>query len=188
MGNANVNSTSLNYERRSPTVLRTFRLLRELNASLEVEAKNRGLSVNALVSSLITKFDSWDRFADRFHFVSLTDDVLQLILAQSSDEQIAQIADTVGARIVGEGMMFWYKEATVESLITYLNNRCRYAGYGNLEYEKKGNTHVIALQHRLGIKWSIYLHHIIDNVLRKRLGIVGRFETSESSVIVHFTD
>ena len=175
------------HKRKPTTVLRTFRFPQSLSSSLEAEAKNRGLSVNALVSSLITKFDNWDRFADRFHFISLTDDLLKAILTHMSDEEIATIAETIGTRVAEEAMIFWYKDVSVESLITYLTNRCRYAGYGNMEYEKKGNNHVIALQHRLGNKWSIYLHHLMDTVLRKKLGIVARFEVTETIVIVHFT-
>ena len=175
------------HKRKPTTVLRTFRFPESLNSSLEAEAKNRGLSVNALVSSLITKFDNWDKLADRFHFIALTDDLLKAILSHMSDDEIATIADTLGSRVAEEAMFFWYKDVSVESLVTYLTNRCRYAGYGNMEYERKGTSHVIALQHRLGYKWSIYLHHLIDNVLRKKLGIVGRFEVTETIVIVHFT-
>ena len=104
-----------------------------------------------------------------------------------SDEEIAAIAESVGTRVAEDAMIVWYKNVSVESLVTYLTNRCRYAGYGNMEYERKGNNHVIALQHRLGNKWSIYLHHFMDTVLRKRLGIVARFEVTETIVIVHFT-
>jgi len=167
--------------------LRTFRIPQDLSSSLEDEAKNRGLSVNALVTSLLSKFDKWDKLADRFHFVSLTDDLLRAVLAHVSDEEIVAIAENIGSRVAEEAMIFWYKEVSVEVLVTYLTNRCRYAGYGNIEYEKKGAEYVIALQHTLGNKWSIYLHHLMDNVLRKKLGIVARFEITETIVIVRFT-
>ena len=174
-------------KKKSTTVLRTFRIPQSMNSSLEAEAKNRGLSVNALVSSLITKFDGWDRIADRFHFVSLTDDLLKALLAHASDEEIVTIAEGIGFRLATEAMIFWSKEFTVESFIAYLTSRCRYAGYGNMEYEKKGTSHVMALQHSLGVKWSLFLQHLIDNVLRKKLGITPRIEVSETIVIVHFT-
>ncbi|HUK49986.1 MAG TPA: hypothetical protein VLV18_03025 [Terriglobales bacterium] len=176
------------FERKSSTILRTFRLPRELNTSLEVEARNRGLSVNALVSSLISKFDNWDRFADRLPFISTTDELFKTFLSEVDDEKIVSMAETVGPRVVREAMIFWSKETSVDSFVKYLNNRCRYAGYGNFEYEKKGTTHVMALQHSLGSKWSLFLHHVMDNVLRKSLGIVAHFDVSESSVMARFTD
>ncbi len=172
---------------KSSTALRTFRIPRNLISVLESESKGRGISANALVSSLITRFNDWDRFADRFDFFSLTDDLFKAFLDEIREERIIAIADTMGARIAKDATMFWSKETTVESLVEYLNHRCRYAGYGSMEYEKKDRNHTIILQHKLGYKWSLFLQHTLDQVLRNPVGIVAQIVISETNVVMHFT-
>ena len=156
-------------------------------AALESEGKNRGLSANALMTSLISRFDNWDRFADRFDFFSVTDDLFKAFIDELADDKVIAIAQTLGARIARDGIIFWSKEVSVESLIAYLNNRCRYAGYGNLQYEKKDRKHVVILQHGLGPKWSLFMQQTLDQVLRKPLGITAQFETSETTIVARFT-
>jgi len=154
---------------------------------LEEEAKNRGVSANALITSLITKFDNWDKIADRFNFFSVTDELFKAFINEVPDERVIAVAETLGARTARDATMFWSKEVSVESLVDYLNNRCRYAGYGNLQYEKRDRKHTLILQHRLGPKWSVFIQHTLDQVLRKPLGIVAQFETSETSIVARFT-
>jgi hypothetical protein len=168
------------------TKLRTFRLSQGIISTLQAEAKRRELSVNALVSAIILRFLGWDRFADQFRFVSLTSDLLLAMLSGVSDEEIARTADTTGTRRAEEFMKLWPEGSSpLDGFVAYLNNRCRYAGYGNLSYEVKGERRVLTIEHGLGIKWSIFLQHVIENILRK-LGIASRFQISENTVTVHF--
>ena len=176
-----------NHQKRAATTLRTFRIPKNLIPALESEAEARGISVNAVVTSLIAKYENWDRFAERFRFVALTDELIKGLLSHLTDEEIGQIGSTIGARTTEEGMMFWYKEASAESLVTYLRNRCRFANFGNLEYERRGSGHLIALQHGMGRKWSLFIQCSIESVLKNRLGIAPQIEVSDTMVIVHFT-
>ncbi len=148
---------------------------------------NRGISPNALVTYLITKFDSWDRFAERFDFLSITGQTFKAFLDVANDDEVTVIAQTVGARITEEGMLFWSKEVSVQSFIDYLNNRCRFAGYGHFEQAENNHTHTIIIHHGLGHKWSLFLHHSLNQVMIKSLGINGNFETSETDFIVRFS-
>lgn len=172
---------------KSKTALRTFRISSHLISVLESESKNRGISPNALIGYLLYRFDNWDRFAERFDFFSITADVFQALLDQVTDAEIARIAETIGARVAKEAMLFWAKEATVASFIEYLGNRCRYAGYGHFEYAENDHNHTIVIKHKLGPKWSLFLQHSMDQVLRKSLGISGNYEASETSIVIRFT-
>jgi len=156
--------------------------------SIEAEAQTRGLSVNALVNSILSKYANWERFADQFRFIPLTDDLLRAALNQLSDEDVAHITKTLGGHVVNEGMAFWKKETDLDGLVTYLANRCRYAGYGNLAYETKGKNHRLVIEHNLGHKWSIYLKHTLDDTFRKKLGVVAQFELSNSEITVRFKE
>ena len=154
---------------------------------LEAEGKRRGLSANALMTSLIARFDNWDRFADHFDFFSLTDVLFRKFIDEVEDDRIIAIARQSGATVARDGMLFWSKELTLESLVEYLDNRCRYAGYGSLQYEKKDRKHTLILQHKLGRKWSIFMQHTLDELFKNPLGISAQFDTTETSVVARFT-
>jgi len=173
------------YDRNTTSQLRTFRLPQTTVSTLKSEARKRAISVNALVGAVILKFIGWDRFADQFHFIAITGDLLEAILSDLTDDEVEQVANTIGTRTAEEGMKFWPAESRVEGFITYLNNRCRYAGYGTMAYETKGVNHVLMIEHKLGRRWSIFLHHVTSNILTK-LGIVAKFDIAEDRIIIHF--
>lgn len=153
--------------------------------SLQLEARRRGLSVNALVTSILWEFNDWNRFADRFRFVALGNDLIEAMLSNISDEQIVRIAQASENRVIEEGMMFWRRESGLDGLVSYLNNRCRYAGYGNVMYERKRKNHVLTIEHGLGKKWSIYLEYTLNTALKK-LGISAQIESNENTVTAKF--
>jgi hypothetical protein len=174
---------------RIETVLRTFRIPKELNSALESEAGSRGISPNALLSSILTKFANWDRIADTFVRVSVSQELFRNILDHVPNEEIGRMAEIHAGHTMREAMLFWSKELTIDSFLTYVENRCRYAGWGQFERSKEaGGRHVIAIRHHLGQKWSSFLGQCFDKSLRT-LGIVtSRFEVSEGLVVASFTE
>lgn len=178
----------LREKKRIKTVLRTFRIPQNLNDILESEAGSRGISPNALVSSIITKFANWDRFAERFGCICVTQELFKTIFEHVPDEELAVIAENNAVRITKEALMFWYKQSTADAFLTYLDSRCKYAGFGEFEYQKRqGGQCVFALHHRLGEKWSAFLKQYFDKTMRI-IGITtARFEASEDEIIGNLT-
>jgi hypothetical protein len=174
---------------RIETVLRTFRIPRELNNALESEAVDRGISPNALLSSILTKFANWDRIADRIVRVSVSQELLRNIFDHVPNEEIGKMAEIHAGHTMREAMLFWSKELTIDSFLTYVENRCKYAGWGQFERSKEaGGRHVIAIHHHLGPKWSSFLGQCFERSLRT-LGIpTARFEASEGLVVANFTE
>ncbi|MFI5448158.1 MAG: hypothetical protein ACHQ03_00060 [Candidatus Bathyarchaeia archaeon] len=54
---------------RQKTILRTVRIRKELDELLQ-DAKAKRTSVNSLMGAIMTKYSEWDRFADKFGYVS----------------------------------------------------------------------------------------------------------------------
>jgi hypothetical protein len=53
------------------TLLRTIRITHELEDILQRDAKFKRISVNALISSIMTKYAEWDRYRERFDAIVL---------------------------------------------------------------------------------------------------------------------
>jgi hypothetical protein len=174
-------------QRRKPTtVLRTVRIPDSIDQVLVEEAKNRGLSPNALISSIMTGFVEWDRFASRFHLTSLTPGLIKGLLEHVDDQALGHLAEASGGPESKEAMLFWFKAISVENLLLFLNGRCKYAGYGEFEYQNAQGRCTLTIHHELGQKWSLFLESYIDAALRKVFRIRAEFETTQSSIIAQF--
>ena len=70
------------------TTLRTIRIPQELDNALKSISKERGISVNTFVSMLLKKYVEWDKYADRFGYVTLTRESLRRILQATDDNKL----------------------------------------------------------------------------------------------------
>ena len=172
--------------RNGSTVLRTFRLPSRLNLVLQLEAKAKGLTPNALVSMIISEYADWGRFAARFGYVDVTRETLRSLLSLANAEQISTLARKIGAEVPREAVLFWFKEASINTFLSYLENICKFGRHAEYECEMSGDDYTITLRHDLGVKWSEWLRYSIDEALRKMFGIVAQFESSENEVILRF--
>jgi hypothetical protein len=173
--------------RKEGTVLKTFRYPRRLNVSLEEEARAKGLSPNALVSMIFTKYINWDRYAEKFGFVSITHETLRFLLSCVDMERLVSAAQESGAQVPKEAVMFWFKKMDINTFLSYLENVCRYAGQAEYEFQASGGDYTITLRHEFGMKWSYWLKYSLDASLRKTLRIVAQFELAEGEVVCKFS-
>jgi hypothetical protein len=172
--------------KRNGTVLKTFRLRRSLELVLELEAETRGLSLNALASMIFTKFVQWDRFAAWFGYVAISRETLRALLDLADEKRLVANAQKIGAQVPREAVLFWFKKMNVDTFLSYLENVSRFGGHAQYECQASGGDYTITLRHDLGIKWSEWLRHELDEALRKMLGVIAEFEFSESEVICRF--
>ena len=63
------------------SVLKTIRLTNELEHILQMDAKSKKINVGTLLSSILSKYAEWDRFTEKYGFVSMSREFLKLILA-----------------------------------------------------------------------------------------------------------
>ena len=58
-------------QKRGKTVLRTIRLPEELEMKLEELAAGKGIALNALVSSVLNKYEKWDNLTERLSLIHI---------------------------------------------------------------------------------------------------------------------
>jgi hypothetical protein len=90
-----------------------------INTLLEQDANSKGVSVNALISMIMTKYAEWDRYIERFGGITIKPQALKEILEVVDDDKLADIAKRSGSRFPKEFVLFWFKRA---SLDTYLKS------------------------------------------------------------------
>ena len=154
------------------TLLRTIRITNELEDILQRDAKFKRISVNALITSIMTKYAEWDRYRERFDAIVLNPRGLSAILESVSDEKIEAIARELGSALSREFMLLLYKKIDLESYVEYLSLLCRYGGFAHFEVEKGGREYTITLLHTYGQKWSTYLMSFVDEVMKTHSAVV----------------
>jgi superfamily I DNA and RNA helicase len=163
-----------------------MRISRKTDSLLRRDAKIKGISVNALLSSILTKYSEWDRNAEKFGFTSLTKQVFKGILASTDDESLLRSAKELGARVPKEFILFWFKKITLETFLNYVSLVCKYGGVGACESEVDEQHHTLNLQHDFGEKWSRFTRYFLEEGFRSCLGIEAQFDISKNAVFVEF--
>jgi hypothetical protein len=172
--------------RQKTTITRTIRLPSKIDGVLQKDAKEKRTTVNSLISSVLTKYAEWDRYAESFGFICLPRNGFKLIIDSLDDETIKQIAEEIGSRQPKELMMFIFKKITLDTFVSQASLFSRYAGFGTYEVETNERNYTIVVHHELGRKWSIYLAHLGSQGLKSTLGVVPKFHVTEYSVVFEF--
>jgi uncharacterized protein YxeA len=168
------------------TVLRTVRISEELDEILEKDAKVHRTSVNALISSIMTKYSEWDRFTEKFAHISIPTTLFRALLDLTDENALATLAERVGVELTNQITVFWFKKTNLETLLHFMSNSSEYGKVGEAEIENKGRDYTISVYHEYGKKWSTYLEHYLDKTIRTYLKVIPQFETTENTVTLRF--
>lgn len=181
----------MNEETRSKkkTVLRTIRIDKELNDVLDKDAEERGISGNALISSILTKYVEWDRYAIKFGRVSLLNESLKAILEATDADKLKTVTEEFNNSVPKDYLMFHYKKLNVDTCLKHIYLISRYAGMFEYELHKEQERdYTVTIHHKFGDKWSYWLKESISiGIFKNVLGIVPKTHTSKNSVIFTFT-
>ena len=178
----------INYsKKRQKTITRTIRLPDYLDNLLERDSEDKRISINSLITSLITRYAEWDRYTDKIGFISLPREVIKFLFDLIDDENLRQLAEGFGTRHAEEYTMLWFKKLSSGTFLDQLALFCRYAGLARYEIETNERDQIIILHHELGMKWSIFLGHIIAQVIKNTIKVNPKFDVTEYSILFSFT-
>ena len=172
--------------KRKKSVLRVSRISEDLDKLLQRDAEDKRMSVNALVISILTKYAEWDRYSDRFGYVSVGRELFKAILETADREQLETIGDELGAQLPKQFILFWFKKINLETFLEYASLVSRYGGISKSEVEFEGRECTVSSLHELGPKWSAFMQHFLDGSLQSTLGIKAKFDTTKNSVVATF--
>jgi hypothetical protein len=120
------------------------------------------LSVNSLLTTLITKYAEWDRFAERFGFVSVGRQGFKQLFDLLSDEVLVTHGREVGGKNAPEITRFWFGKLNLETFFSFLAVHSKYSGIYHYELVSNGRTHTITFNHELGPRYNIALVYYFD--------------------------
>jgi hypothetical protein len=181
------NSSSQEEKRRSTrkkTALKTIRMAQDLLNVLERDAEDKGIAFNSLFSSIATKYVEWDRYAERFGFVTCTNAFFNMLLESVDPEKLAKIVAQRENQILYDMMLFWFKDVSKESFVNTLHLVGKYTGLFDAETREESANYLIAVRPKFAGVLAKVLGNYFDNVIRKHLNTIPEVRTTETSILI----
>ena len=178
-------SNSSNDARKS--VLKTFRISKPLARYLEKEAAGEGMTVNALVNSVLGEYSDWDKKANEFGFLHIHASLFASLVDEVDEEALARIGREVLFPIWKEMAEFFYQDSSPDKILEVLGIRSRLfpAGLGTRVTKEDGKYAIIS-HHQFGLKWSIVLKSALQELVRKSFLVEPQVSAGKSVVTARF--
>lgn len=171
------------------TILRTIRIAHELDNFLQKDAEASGINVNTLITRIITKYTEWDRYADKFGFISLPRDAFRFFLGIMDEDKLKEFAIEYGSAVSKEFMMFRFKKVDAKTALEVISLFCKYAGNAEYDVVTNGKGYTVTLHHDLGEIWSRFLGYIVaEGMIKSVVGIIPKYDITGSSLIIQFSE
>ncbi len=171
---------------RPKTVLRSVRIPASLETLLRADAESKGISVNALISAALTKYAEWDRFTERFGFVTITKNGYRILIDNLDDAGVERTGREMGSQNPREMALFWFKKLGLDAFLDYLSLVGRYGKWVEVEIHREGRNVTVLLHHDIGPRYSAWLGAFMAEAVREVAGAVPRLDIGRGSVVVRF--
>lgn len=150
---------------------------------LEEEAEQMGVSVNALVNIILSRFSDFTRYLSKMDMVVINRELLIGLLDSLEDDKIHELGKRLGSTIMPDTIMFWKKEINQDTVLEYIEKAvCRYGHMGTFDEMTSNKTLTFVIRHRLGRKGSSFLEAYMRAGFQHTLDVKPTFEATESSI------
>lgn len=161
---------TLEVKRTKQTEVLSVRVEHMMVEELRSEAESANISLNVLVNHIFGKYIAWERDACKIGFVPITKDLFATLLEQLEESQLEQIAKKSANNII-DVIIYMRKKFDLQTCLQWLDEMCRASGFAKKRV-MMDTLYTYIVQHDLGMKYSIYLKHILQllfNNLQKRI-------------------
>lgn len=168
------------------SVLKTIRFSESLARSLDEEAADEGITVNADVNSIIKRHFEWEKKAKQFGFTSTPRSLFLAILDASDNRMLAQIGREIVPSLWKELAEFWAQDSSPDGILESLKTRSAYNDSTQTKITRQGSDYTVVLRHDFGRKWSIVLKNALQEFVRQHFRAEARMTLGESVVTARF--
>lgn len=164
------------------SVLRSIRVSDSLATRLEEDARESGISLNSLVASVLERYEAWDKVADKFGFVHVSSELFGQMLNALDERSVVRMARDSGRNLSTDLISFWFKEVTLNSVLSYIDQLSKYQRLCTVETAESKGKLVIIVHHSLGEKGSVWFMNFLSETLKANLDIDPTVRQTRSSV------
>ena len=139
----------------------TFRLDKEVLERISLEAEQKGVSMNSVAQNVFSDYFGWSAYAPKAGMIPLHKTVLSMMVDRLPEKDIIEIADLFGKVKVKNMILVLRNDYNAGAFLDVLDSWLKSS---SVSFTKHINheTEVYTVTHELGIKWSIYLSHMLQ--------------------------
>lgn len=169
------------------TVTKSFRVEEKMIRKLEQDARNKSVSLNAEINSILKKYVEWDMLASKVGMIPIARPIVSEIFQNMmTKEQIIELS-YIAKNIIRETVQFMKGSLNLESFLSWLKARMEHCSQVNYSIDNINRQIRIIFKHDLGENWSLYnkllTEHILDKILPRNN---FEIEASSTTLMVSF--
>jgi hypothetical protein len=150
---------------------------------LDDEAERMGISVNALVGTILKRYAEFTRYLSKIDMVVINREFITSLLESHDEQSQYTLGLKLGETVARDTILFWKKELTARSVLEYIEKIiCRYCHLGTYDEISQGDNRIIVIRHRLGRKGSKFFEGYLTSALKNISERDAVFEVTDSSV------
>jgi hypothetical protein len=167
----------------TPSSVRSFRIDKAYSDILQNEADRMGISVNAMMNSILKQYTEFTRFNSKLDMVIINREIFKSVLKCVEENQAYNLGIDMGTELPHDTILFWKKNISIESVIEYIEKiLCLYGRIGTYDEITELNKKIIVIRHRLGIKGSKFLLGYLQSLFKNMLGLDCEIQITDHSI------
>ena len=171
--------------RRRKTVVRAIRLTEELDQNLKADADSRGITIGGLISSIFTRYVTFDKEFQRMGSVVMPQEWFSHILDATSEESLRRYYPVMQDEWSSHIEFASGHELNFDSYWRGLELVGNYSGLFRCNGVRSDKSRFsLTLYHTYGQKWSDFLENTITNTLERLGAKILSHSNTPSSVAI----
>jgi len=166
--------------------VRTIRLPKSLEAELIQEASSKGMSVSALIYSILDRHVHWESVAQKFGFLTLPKETLSIGISHLEPKTVAEIARLAGKTVPRQFILFLFNEVTPSTFLRWVDFVSRYERTADWKVERTGDRVVMTGHHQMDSNWSAWIASYMGEAVRSTLNIEPEVALDERTIKIIF--
>jgi hypothetical protein len=149
----------------------TFRLEKETLERINLEAEQKGVSMNSIAQNVFSDYFDWSAYAPKAGIIPIHKTVLSMMVDRLPEKDIIEIADLFGKVKVKNMILVLRNDYNASAFLDVFESWLKSS---SVSFRKHINhdAEVYTVTHELGIKWSMYLSHMLQ-VIVNDMGMSG---------------
>ena len=168
------------------SVVRSIRISKALDEVIRQDAEEAGLTVNSMISSILTRYAEWDRFAEPFGFVTLAREGFRALLNEIEEDRLVAIAENFAPSLARDLALHFFKRVDFDTFFRFLLAQLRYGHLAEYQVETGEQADTLTLHHELGRRWSLLLAEGIGHSFESIAKISPESAVEENTFILSF--
>lgn len=111
------------------STVRSFRIDKSLSEILNAEAERMGISVNAMINSVLKQYTEFTRFQSKLDMLIVNREVFKSLLCRLNNDDAYNLGLEMGKDIPNDTILFWKKDITFKGVLEYIEKIVCTYGY-----------------------------------------------------------